>query len=502
MNVNENTVYQIITGKFILGELYDTPSSPVNVSEYAIEDIRDILNSWLTNLGSDKYISSVHNAIETSIMTDWLITDSDVCSYTGTFPKRLAKWFKDYTGLKLDSNVLGKIGDTASKDISRHNNEYCQFDFTDTFNWHAGDYGDDGSCYFGDRSDAKQAIEDRGSLAIRFYNSKNEGYGRAWLVFGRTNGVSHAVLFNAYPDNFKLAKIARILSTITGCLYKEVTFENDGESHGELWINNYKGYAIYPAECEFTASLVDFRIPIDEYDVCFHCGNHIYTDDGEYGEYDGEYYCIRCFNRYYRTCESCSEVYSRDDVYSINGEIYCESCCESCESCGEYFLSDDLTDGYCESCHDKLAECAECGESAVLETVSWLDDSLGLCADCLRTNHKCQACYNSDPVETPHIVEGYNLCDEHYNQYARVCPVCGKEFISNNLTEHANNIRVCHDCNYWLNNIPLLPVINTLACIDSAILESVNQAEYIEAGIYYNCQLTMDTLIPSWLVEA
>ena len=73
--------------------------------------------------------------------------------------------------------------------------DYC-IDYTTCFDWTAGDYGDDGSCFTsrgGCRRGALCIIRDNGGYAIRFYKG-GEGSGRAWVVPYNDSWV----LFNAY----------------------------------------------------------------------------------------------------------------------------------------------------------------------------------------------------------------------------------------------------------------------------------------------------------------
>ena len=81
--------------------------------------------------------------------------------FVGSFAKRIAKFYHQ-AGHKLDSNFLGNIGSLVSQ-YSAKQSTYT-IDYTRTFDWHGGDFGDSGVCFLdrGCRSAAPGKIREAG----------------------------------------------------------------------------------------------------------------------------------------------------------------------------------------------------------------------------------------------------------------------------------------------------------------------------------------------------
>jgi hypothetical protein len=190
-----------------------------------------------------------------SELTEWV-------TRSGTLPKRLSKWFAK-RGVKLSSDVLGKVGDIAR--------QYCPKKSVFVYDvvggdgpngswaeWEPGDYGEKPtSCWFGDGSynGARLQLQaQHQGFAVRFYDpdDTSRGVGRCWVIV--ENGI--AFLFNAYGP-YSLLSIARMLSQEAGAIYHEVkSFE-----WSEAYINPCK------AEAQAVGYCADDEFPKESYSI-------------------------------------------------------------------------------------------------------------------------------------------------------------------------------------------------------------------------------------------
>lgn len=344
-------------------------------------------------------------------------------------------------------NLIGNIVNGHITDIDSY-----EFDFTDHFNWHAGDFGDSGSCFWGAHSGAREMMQDNDFLAVRFYNKFGGGFARAWVCIVNDDS---AIVFNGYGLETK--QIAQILGQYTDKPIKEVRLENEGQDNGTLWINS-NGYAIG----DFPHSSYDFDIDDEGSYSCEYCGDRINEDNMRHTDY--AILCESCYDDNYFYCEQCETDHSTDDTEAVEIQIYskysksfysatvcpekaqehgyyqCESCegwseetrntdddkynycpdCakennyHECESCGD-FLECDLTikaqvstddTHYCNDCQDDV--CFHCGDES--------DDKIGdLCKDCAESVSYCPICKDYTELQK-FVFEGYTFCSKHENE--------------------------------------------------------------------------------------
>ena len=126
-----------------------------------------------------------------------------------------------------------------------------QLDFTQTFNWNAGDFGDRGSCYWSDRAKARTQMKNDGNYyAMRLYKRANKktGKGRCWMYHlnnATRNSLPTYIIFNAYGP--RLEEFAQLLTeylqytTKVKYVAKRVQLTNRA---GRLYINQSRGYII------------------------------------------------------------------------------------------------------------------------------------------------------------------------------------------------------------------------------------------------------------------
>ena len=296
--------------------------------------------------------------------SEWVVKKG---KYAGTFPKRIAKSIKAIYKKKIDPKILGNLGELAK----RHTVEArgYRLDFTSSFDWRAGAFGDEGSCFWGDHSGALAMIAEAGGLAVRFYDDDDRGYGRAWMIpFGK-----HWIIFNAYGRNLTTITVARILATEMGWSYKRISFTNNGSYDNTLWINGGMAYLIGE-----TGKIDDYNeidLDIDDIHrcgyVCYMCNEQI--DD--YYTVFNNYYCHYCYEDNFFFCNVCGEDRHLTDMITIhrwsNGGYslldYCNGCIpahEECRLCHRQVDTYEEVEGaiVCLDCIDDLDTCDDCNE--------------------------------------------------------------------------------------------------------------------------------------------
>ena len=364
------------------------------------EKIRLVMPVGIINDEGRKEIDLILSSIPLPPLPDWWDYKTQVSGkgeYVGSFCKRVAKYFYQTENKKINSDILGKIGDVMSKHTDT-NSEYV-LDYTQKFNWRAGDYGDEGSCFWGCHAAARETLEEYKAYAVRFYNATkipvkigdwtsaySHGIARAWVCKER----NFYVVFNGY--GFETSDIARIMAYHLGLSYRKIELTNFGEKEGLIWINGSKdkgeeygsGFVIGPESLvhgmtEFDLSIEDTR------SICISCGE--VADSSCF--YNDDIYCQSCFHDTFTLCEACEEYYYNDtmnECRSSDGRMWvCGDCMEDfirCEYCGEYFLDDLITnvddDNICNTClSNHYLPCDDC-----LEYVRNSDITDGVCENC------------------------------------------------------------------------------------------------------------------------
>jgi hypothetical protein len=256
----------------------------------------------------------------------WLV--SGKADYVGTFPKRLSKFFFQSHGIKCPTSFMQALGNLA-RQHSADAITYT-FDFTDTFDWDDGDFGDSGSCYWSDRTAALGMLAENAALAIRFYADAS-GFARAWVA---QLSEKRYIVFNGY--GIETRKIAHIMATWLGLGYKKIRLANNGETAGMLWINGDSGYLIGTSEQTAALERHDLGFDCSECYACDYCGNTMNEDDS-YSTPNGESYCQSCFYDHYDYCYYCDSTVYRDDMTYVDDNDVCDSCFDkhyfTCETC-------------------------------------------------------------------------------------------------------------------------------------------------------------------------
>jgi len=320
----------------------------------------------------------------------------------GKFVKRLNAWVREtYIDKRLTDSINGKIGEIVGNNIASSGS--LRFDITDRFNWEAGDFGDSGSCYWGDHESAKDVLNDNDALAIRFYDKTDNGVGRSWIA--TTHPEDCLIIFNAYGD-YSLSYTAIFLSKYLGVDYKKIELRNYGSYTELVYINSGNAYILGNTENIESVKRYDLSYDIDSYEndndrlTCYECGDYI--EDGDDYNSDGDTLCMDCFQQNYFYCERCNSVHHIDNACPANDYLYCESCysqyfayCRDCDT--DYSIDDVILIGgeyKCEDCakssgFEKCYECEEWNSDFIT------DSDITICADCAEkfSYWECSHCH-------------------------------------------------------------------------------------------------------------
>ena len=211
------------------------------------------------NEGKQEQLRAVAgNFLRNSIKMDWSWK-----SESGSFIKRLRKHIQSTVKHKLSNNCCGKIGAYVADVIPKPATYY--FDFTTEFNWKAGEFGDQGSCFFRTGYedtryvDSRMQLQANGNfLAFRLftkvpaerasnlsfkaavpYNDSEHiyiGYSRSWINIEKIKqGV--VALFNTY-GGIKTKTAATILNAYLEGAMCDISYRNCG------WYVNSDPYGI------------------------------------------------------------------------------------------------------------------------------------------------------------------------------------------------------------------------------------------------------------------
>ena len=184
----------------------------------------------------------------------------------GTFPKRVSNYMYKTYDIKLQSSIMRNIGNIAQQNSTEGK---VIFDFTRRILWNAGEFGDDGSCFWTDYGGSRIAMMRVGIGAVRIYDSSGEfGRGRAWF-FPVFSDAKQFVLFNAYGI-MQARLIANFLSQLFGeYKYRQIhightyldTIHHSAGTY-ELYQNS-DGYIIHnkPSTARINFPVLDGRRP-------------------------------------------------------------------------------------------------------------------------------------------------------------------------------------------------------------------------------------------------
>jgi hypothetical protein len=297
---------------------------------------------------------------------------SQLTTKEGKLTKRLSKLIKTM-GYELTQEELSRIGAI----IAHHAIGEFTYDITDQFNWSAGDFGDGGSCFWGDRREAKGMMMDAGGLALRFFDDDGQGNARCWVMPYKDTWIC----FNAYGCSLELVKTR--LSFIYPTYHtKFIKLSNYHETAGTLYINRELGMLVTEKVSTWGKVSMEVGEEGGRY-RCDDCNERIPAGDEVYIERRGTYICEDCYHSDYSTCEGCEHIYRYDDMNNFDirvrrGGIWLERECYRCDNCQsedfnscddcEFYIpvNEDLTEtvdgnSVCGCCiEDRYSHCEEC----------------------------------------------------------------------------------------------------------------------------------------------
>lgn len=280
--------------------------------------------------------------------TDW---DWVWMTREGAFTKRVSKFYYQTYSIKSPQGFIQELGNIA-RTHSLDGVTY-RFEFVDTFDWEAGEFGDSRSCFWGSNYMALDMLRDNRALAVRFYGEAGSGCARAWVA---VLGEALYVVFNGYgfAGNPTLV-IARVLALHLSLSYKRIALTNNRTASGTLWINGGIGYLV--GSPERIASQERHDLGWDELVLCFNCGEVIDASDTYTGA-DDNLYCEYCFSDLFSYCDHCGETVWYNDMAYAEGEYVCEYCLRDhytrCDKCRQYVRNDYVKQAgsrrICDSC--------------------------------------------------------------------------------------------------------------------------------------------------------
>lgn len=314
----------------------------------------------------------------------------------GKLPKRIAKAYHK-AQIKLDAKVVTELGNLAKR-YSVTQSEYL-VDFSERIDWEDGDFGDDGSCFWGDRSEALNLITTNGGFAMRFWG-ENEGElygaGRCWII--PQNDL--LFMFNAYGD-LPLSQMALILGHLLEKPFSHVELANKSHTTGLLYINSGRGYVIGESDLQEW----DLKIDANCF-VCFYCNGTIYEEPAAHTrDRNGDTHplCESCYDENYRRCERCGEIEldSRFEFVHDVQEHWCRHCIR------EYTSTCDLCDNHV---YDGMA-CV---------TVETTGAMIVVCEDCRKHTFYCVVC---DKTYYHRREQPFTIYCEYHLQFPAVCDI-------------------------------------------------------------------------------
>lgn len=189
----------------------------------------------------------------------WLYGNQTTSYGRGSWVKRFSRYMKTDRGITLDSDTLGAIGDTVGGVMSTVK-EYL-WDITDTIDWNAGDFGDDGSCFFTYNGHLLNLLRQNGCLAVRAFGEQynNEGLDGiarafmlpcrdlpAWLLFnGMGSLTTRQFALILAKSNVGLAYVAVDTSCSSGL--------GPNDRRTGFYTNSYRNYLLGPPEVVYGA---------------------------------------------------------------------------------------------------------------------------------------------------------------------------------------------------------------------------------------------------------
>ena len=383
-------------------EMY-TVNFPDEVSSTARVMIGEVIDAWLVEEG--KYSDETkfpYNAFEPPFGWAGVIPKkTDDIPFQGSFVKRVMSYYHKTFEINIPNKVASTIGNLAGKDVSGH---AFHFKFDPIANYRAGEFGDEGSCYWTDRQGARVLIRNEGGSFVTFFSDESGfinrygevengmGLGRAWILpidqWTPFRGSPLFLLCNVYVNKeINKYNATRAISTLLGMTYR---YCSQVDSNLDvLYINGDVGFVIgenldqvkevsetglfLKYSTEYQSVSVDYELSYgknDEHEdeaYCERCGEYVSVDDW----IDDLSLCYSCAMESHTQCARCGGWASNDDAIYTPFNSYCPDCAERldiryCDCCDEYkrdtYYREDVDEDVCDDCWiEYYDECRECG---------------------------------------------------------------------------------------------------------------------------------------------
>jgi hypothetical protein len=277
-------------------------------------------------------------------------------------------WYKDW-----EARLGSMIGEYVSS-------LKAYIRIVDKIEWEAGDFGDSGSCYWGDRSGARHVISDSpNNGAIQIWEDTPDyfkGIGRCWYQYDKKDDV--LCLWNRY-GSMRITAIAEAVKIVLGfehCLNDVQIQGVDGDGDYLMYVNG---------DCSLLV-------------------NDTYNKGGYQLNFPSK--IMQAYAITEQTwCEFCEEEFDADDAYRVHGMILCPSCFDSettsCAVCNTAVFNTDNHNDYHIDTGEELVWF--CRQSHVLEYLA--DNGLEICEGCglaldmKEVNPDTGVCYKCAPEE-------------------------------------------------------------------------------------------------------
>jgi hypothetical protein len=260
---------------------------------------RFMLRSALRNMDEIRVLTTSKGKwikrFRATLMKDFPVLDRD---------ELRTEWYKDW-----EARLGSMIG------------EYCTTSeiylrVVDKINWRSGDFGDEGSCFWGDRSNALEILnESPNNGAIQVWckdsipdeaDSYYRGTGRCWWQYAKRQNI--LVLWNRYGGT-RLATIGESVRQLLGYEFSIIDVgihgvENDNESlvyvNGDCCVLTNSSYS-GSYQLTFPSKILEGLLE-EEANYC-ECCDERYRGDGFYVQ--GSNICERCWEDLAESCEQC-----------------------------------------------------------------------------------------------------------------------------------------------------------------------------------------------------
>lgn len=359
---------------------------------------------YATNLESIRYLPSLPFDWD----WDWTVQKG---TYRGKVAKRIAQYYRETLGIDLSGRVQEEIGTITGRHRVEPATYY--FDFNNTLDWNAGDFGDETSCFWQSRTKDRYTLMYNQAWAVRLFRDAEgkQGFARAWIV-PDTPKDGQFVIFNGYGyEGDSTMEVAKIVAQHFGWGLREIQLRNKGERTQNFFFNaNGRGIVIGAEDTleDYNPRNLarntddyfryDFRWATNVIGQCCITGEWL-VEDKFFHHHRGRYYSREGYNQHFAECTVTGQAYPRDELVMLpSGALVCET-----------------------AWRDMTIPCHYCTQRELKERFHWLDGSaLMVCQDCF--DRHCVTCEHNHQMylreDTTFIEDNGFYSEEGIRHYA------------------------------------------------------------------------------------